>query len=116
MLHLADVKVKENIMGMKVKAKLKNGVVHVKALAKHEMSTYNMMEKKTGNRDDANFITHISATVNGETVWDASTSQFLSKNPIFKFAFKGIGAKGDKVEMHWVDRKGKTGKGKGKIK
>jgi hypothetical protein len=45
-----------------------------------------------------------------------STSQFLSKNPIFKFQFKGIGAKGDKVEMVAVDRKGKTYKGKGKIK
>ena len=101
---------------MKIKAKLKNGVVNVKALAKHEMSTYNMMEKKTGNREDANFITHISATVNGETVWDASTSQFLSKNPIFKFAFQGIGAKHDKVVITWVDRKGKTKTGKGKIK
>ena len=101
---------------MKIKAKLKNGVVNVKAMAKHPMSTYNMMEKKTGNREDANFITHISATVNGETVFDMSTSQFLSKNPIFKFSFQGIGAKGDKVLMNWVDRKGKTGKGKAKIK
>ena len=101
---------------MKIKAKLKNGVVKVKALAKHQMSTYNMAEKKTGNRDDANFITHISATVNGETVWDASTSQFLSKNPIFKFQFQGIGAKGDKVVMTWIDRKGKTKTSKSKIK
>ena len=101
---------------MKVKAKLKNGVVKVKAMAKHEMSTYNMMEKKTGNREDANFITHITGTVNGETVIDISTSQFLSKNPIFKFQFKGDFKKGDKLLMSWVDRKGKTGKGKGKIK
>jgi len=101
---------------MKIKAKLKNSVVKVKALAKHQMSTYNMAEKKTGNRDDANFITHISATVNGETVWDASTSQFLSKNPIFKFQFQGIGAKGDKVVMTWIDRKGKTKTSKSKIK
>jgi sulfur-oxidizing protein SoxZ len=102
--------------GIKVKAKLKNGVVKVKAMAKHAMMTYNMAEKKTGSRDNANFITHISATVNGETVFDMSTSQFLSKNPIFKFQFKGIGKKGDKVEMVAVDRKGKTYKGKGKIK
>ena len=101
---------------IKVKAKLKGGVVSVKALAKHEMSTYNMAEKKTGDRENANFITHISATINGETVWDMSTSQFLSKNPIFKFDFKGIGAKGDAVEMIAVDRKGNTLKGKGKIK
>lgn len=101
---------------MKVKAKLKKGVVKVKAMAKHDMTTYNQAEKRTGNRDDANFITHLTATVNGEVVFDASTSQFLSKNPIFKFQFKGIGAAGDKVEMVWTDRKGKTGKGKGKIK
>ncbi len=102
---------------MKVKAKLKNGVVKVKAMAKHEMSTFNMMEKKTGNADDANFIVHMTGTVNGETVIDMSTSQFLSKNPIFKFQFKGdTFKKGDKLLMNWVDRKGGTGKGKGKIK
>jgi len=102
---------------MKVKAKLKNDVVSVKAMAKHDMMTYNQAEKKTGNKDDANFITHISATCNGETVFDVSTSQFLSKNPIFKFKFKGENfKKGDKLLMTWTDRKGNTGKGKGKIK
>lgn len=102
---------------MKVKAKLKNGVVKVKAMAKHEMSTFNMMEKKTGNREDANFIVHITGSVNGETVIDISTSQFLSKNPIFKFQFKADEfKKGDKLLLNWVDRKGGTGKGTGKIK
>jgi sulfur-oxidizing protein SoxZ len=102
---------------MKVKAKLKNGVIKVKAMAKHEMSTFNMMEKKTGDRENANFIFHLTGTVNGETVFDMSTSQFLSKNPIFKFQFKADGfKKGDKLLMSWTDRKGKTGKGKGKIK
>ena len=103
-------------MGIKVKAKLKGGIVKVKAMAKHSMTTYNQAEKKTGNKDDANFITHITGTCNGETVFDMSTSQFLSKNPIFKFQFKGDFKKGDKVLMNFVDRKGKTGKGKGKIK
>lgn len=102
---------------MIVKARLKKGVVNVKAMAQHEMTTYNQAEKKTGNRDDANFITHISAKLasNGETVFDMSTSQFLSKNPIIKFKFKGA-EKGDKVLMTWIDRKGKTGKGKATIK
>ncbi|MBA1433024.1 MAG: thiosulfate oxidation carrier complex protein SoxZ [Epsilonproteobacteria bacterium] len=102
--------------GIKAKAKLKNGAVSVKVMIKHPMMTYNMAEKKTGSRDNANFITHLIATLNGETVADFSTSQFLSKNPIFKFQFKGIGAKGDKVELVAVDRKGKTYKGKAKIK
>jgi len=100
---------------MKIKAKLKGDIVKVKALAKHEMSTYNQAEKKTGDRNNANFITHISATVNGKVIFDASTSQFLSKNPIFKFQFKG-GAKGDKIEMTWVDKKGNTKTDSSKIK
>jgi len=100
---------------MKIKAKLKGDIVKVKALAKHDMTTYNQAEKKTGDRNNANFITHISASVNGKVVFDASTSQFLSKNPIFKFQFKGA-AKGDKLEMTWVDKKGNTKTDSGKIK
>jgi len=103
-------------MGIKVKAKLKNGVVSVKSLSKHDMTTYNMMEKKTGNREDANFITHITAKVGDKIVYEASTSQFLSKNPILKFKFKGDFKKGEKVVMSWVDRKGGSDTGKGKIK
>jgi sulfur-oxidizing protein SoxZ len=99
---------------MKVKAKLKKGVVKVKAMAKHDMVTYNQAKIK-GDINNANFITHIVGTCNGETVFDMSTSQFLSKNPIFKFEFKGDFKKGDKLLMSWVDLKGKTGKGKGKI-
>ncbi len=102
---------------MKIKAKLKNGVIKVKAMAKHGMTTFNMMEKKTGNREDANFIVHLNGEINGEQVVDFSTSQFLSKNPIWKFELKADGfKKGDKLKMSWVDRKGKTGKGKAKIK
>ena len=102
---------------MKVKAKLKEGVVKVKMMAKHGMVTYNQAKSRTGNRDDANFITHISGTVNGKTVIDMSTSQFLSKNPIFKFKFKGDEfKKGDKLIMKWVDRKGKSETKEAKIK
>jgi len=102
---------------IKVKAKLKNGVIKVKAMAKHEMTTYNIAEKKTGDRENANFITHINGTINGKMVFDMSTSQFLSKNPIFKFKIKGDEfKKGDKLLMTWVDRKGRKGKGKGKGK
>lgn len=102
---------------MKVKAKLKNGVVKVKMMVKHEMSTYNQAKKRSGNSDDANFITHLSGSVNEKVVIDISTSQFLSKNPIFKFKFKGDEFKaGDQLIMTWVDRKGNTKTKKAKIK
>ena len=102
--------------GIKAKAKLKNGVVSIKALIKNPSMTYDQAKKKTGSRDNADFVTHLSATLNGETVADFSTSQFLSKNPIFKFEFKGIGAKGEKIELIAINNHGKTYKGKAKIK
>ncbi len=102
---------------MKVKAKLKGDVVKVKCMAKHPMMTYDIAEKKTGNRDNANFITHWDGKCNGKVVFDASTSQFLSKNPIIKYEFKAAGfKKGDKIEMTWVDRKGKSKTKVAKIK
>lgn len=102
---------------MKIKAKLKKGVIKVKFLAKHEMSTYDIAAKKTGDRENANFIFHISGTINGKTVLDMSTSQFLSKNPIFKFKIKGDEfKKKDKLILTWVDRKGNTKVSKSKIK
>ncbi|WP_345972646.1 thiosulfate oxidation carrier complex protein SoxZ [Sulfurimonas diazotrophicus] len=101
---------------MRIKAKLKGNVVSVKAMAKHDMWTYDIAEKKTGDRNNANFITHIDAKVGAATVLDASVSQFLSKNPIFKFAFKGDFKKGDELVMTWVDLKGNTKTSKAKIK
>ena len=89
---------------MKIKAKLKGDVVNVKVMAKHDMLTYDQAKKKGV---DANFITHISASVNGKVVYDVSTSQFWSKNPQFKFSFKGAKA-GDEVSITWTDLKGNT--------
>lgn len=112
-----------------VKIKVKNDVATAKMVFSHPMMTYNQAESKTGNRDDANFITHITGKVGAETVLDVSTSQFFSKNPIFKFQFKcdsfKIGRKltgreldngvtrkesdkGDLLTITAMDRKGNT--------
>ena len=90
---------------MKIKAKDKKEYVGVKVLIKHDMMTYDQAQKKTGSRDNANFITHITATVGDKIVYDASTSQFLSKNPMIKFKFKG-GKKGDTLKITYTDLKG----------
>ncbi|MEA2017577.1 MAG: thiosulfate oxidation carrier complex protein SoxZ [Campylobacterota bacterium] len=71
-----------------IKVKIKNGVAIAKMAFSHPMMTYNQAKGKTGNRDDANFITHITGKVGTQTVLDISTSQFFSKNPIFKSQFK----------------------------
>ncbi len=96
----------------RIKAKLKKGVVTVKALAKHAMlSNQEAKAKKT----KANYITYVVAKVNGATVYEVSTSQFLSKNPYMKFAFKGAN-KGDKLEFTWNDLSGASNTTTAKIK
>jgi sulfur-oxidizing protein SoxZ len=56
----------------------------------------------------------MTGTVNGETVFEMSSSQFLSKDPFMKFAFKGT--KGDKLVMKAVDLSGDSVETSKKIK
>ena len=99
---------------MKIKAKAKAGVVKAKVQAKHEMLTYDVAKKKG---KDANFITYVIGKVGDKVVYELSSSQFLSKDPLFKFQFKTDGLKdGDKLEMTWTDLSGATETGSKKIK
>jgi len=97
---------------MKVKAKLKGDVVNVKVLAKHQNVGPEEAEKK---KVEPNFITSVVAKANGKVVYEMSGSGFMSKNPLFKFKFKGAKA-GDEVEVTWTDLKGKTESKKTKVK
>lgn len=98
----------------KIKAKLKDGVVEVKALSKHPMLSY--QEAKRANKE-ANFITYYKAEVNGKIVFEASTSQFLSKDPYMKFSFRANEIKkDDTIVITWTDLKGTTDVSDGKIK
>ncbi len=81
-----------------------NGVTEVKVLMSHEM--------ETGQRKDAQgkvvpawFIQNVNAVHNGKTVLAAQWGPAVAKNPFLSFKFKG-GAKGDKVQVTWVDNKG----------
>jgi sulfur-oxidizing protein SoxZ len=100
----------------RIKAKLKKGVVTAKILATHEMLSH--QEAKRAKKE-ANFITYMVAKVNDTIVFEASTSQYLSKNPYIKFKFNAdaIGAKkGDKLEFSWTDTKGDSNTSAKKIK
>lgn len=98
-----------------IKVKIKSGVATAKMVFSHPMTTYNQAKSKTGNRDDANFITHITGKVGSETVLDISTSQFFSKNPIFKFQFKcdtfNVGKKLSAREKYEGEKRSKSDKG-----
>jgi sulfur-oxidizing protein SoxZ len=41
-------------------------------------------------------------------------SQAVSRNPVFSFRFKG-GAKGDKIEVTWLDNKGESNRIEGAV-
>ena len=96
----------------KIKAKLNDGIVEVKALATHPMLSFQEAERA---KKEANFITYVVAKVGGKVVYEASTSQFLSKDPYMKFSFKG-GNVGDELEITWKDLKGATDTSTEKIK
>ena len=93
---------------MKMRALLSGGVTEVRVLMTHPM--------ETGQRKDAegklialHFIQNVTVRVNGKTVIESEISQAVSRNPVFSFRVKG-GAKGDKVEVSWLDNNGDTNK------
>jgi len=76
-----------------VKAKQIDNTVKAKVLIKHPMITYQQAELRTGDKNNAKFITHITAEIDNTIVYDVTTSPYLSKNPVlkFKYRYKGIG-------------------------
>jgi len=89
---------------MKIRANVVGDSTEVKVLMSHEM--------ETGQRKDAQgrlvpawFIQNVTATHNGKTVLSAQWGPGVAKNPFLAFKFKG-GAKGEKVQVAWVDNKG----------
>jgi len=97
---------------MKVKAKLKGDVVKVKVMFKSPMAGPEEAEKK---KIKPEFITQITAKHAGKVVYEVTTGGFISKNPLFKFGFKGA-AKGDELEVSTLDNNGKAETKKVKIK
>lgn len=102
-----------NLGKARIKAKSKKGKVTVKAMAKHPMLSYQEAQRA---KKKADFITHIVAKVEGTTVFEVSTSQFLSKNPYLKFSFNDNGYKGKKLEMTMATLLGEKKTFKSKIK
>jgi sulfur-oxidizing protein SoxZ len=88
---------------MKMRATLFGGNTDVRVLMSHPMAT----EQQTKGKP--HFIQNITVKVNGRTAIAGEISQAVSRNPVFSFRLKG-GAKGDKIEVSWLDNKGETNK------
>ena len=87
---------------MKMRATLAGGNIDLRVLMTHPMTT-----AQSGQA--LHFIQNITVKHNGRTVIESETSQAVSRNPVFSFRLKG-GAKGDKIEVSWLDNKGESNK------
>jgi len=87
---------------MRIRATLASGYTDVRVLMTHPMTT-------AQSGQPLHFIQNITVKQNGNPVVEAEISQAVSRNPVFSFRLKG-GAKGDKIEVSWLDNKGETNK------
>ncbi len=88
---------------MKMRAMLAGGYTDVRVLMSHPMETEQQSKGKP------HFIQNVTVKVNGKPVIEGQISQAVSRNPVFSFRLKG-GAKGDTIEVSWLDNKGETNK------
>jgi sulfur-oxidizing protein SoxZ len=92
---------------MKMRATINGGqaagvYTEIRVLMSHPMTTAQMKE-------GLHHIKNVVVKQNGRTVLEGEISQAISRNPVFSFRLKG-GAKGDKIEVSWLDNKGETNK------
>jgi sulfur-oxidizing protein SoxZ len=87
---------------MKMRATIAGGHTEVRVLMTHPMTI-------AQSGQPPHFIQNITVKQNGRTVIESQISQAVSRNPVFSFRLKG-GAKGDKIEVSWLDNKGETNK------
>jgi sulfur-oxidizing protein SoxZ len=92
---------------MKMRATLSGGYTDVRVLMTHPMTT-------AQSGQPLHFIQNITVRQNGKPVVEAEISQAVSRNPVFSFRLKG-GAKGDKIEVSWLDNKGENNKIEGAV-
>ncbi len=89
---------------MRIRANVTGDSTEVRVLMSHEMET-GQRKDSAGKIIPGWFIQTVTATHNGKNVLTAEWGPAVSKNPFLSFKFKG-GAKGDKVQITWVDNRG----------
>ena len=99
---------------IRMRARLKDGEVTVKALIKHPMETGRRKDPESGEIVPAHFIREVHAEHNGRQVFRGYWGTGVSANPFVSFAFTG-GSKGESVVLTWVDNKNQSDSVEAKI-
>jgi len=100
---------------IRIRAKAKGSETTVKALITHPMETGLRKNKKTGKKIPAHFIQEVTCKHNGAQVMSAQWGPAVSKNPYVSIVLTGA-AKGDAIELSWVDNKGGKDSASTKVK
>ena len=98
---------------MKMRATLGSGYTDVRVLMTHPMET-GQRKDPDGKIIPLHFIQNVTVRVNGKVVMEGEISQAVSRNPVFTFRVKG-GAKGDRIEVSWLDNQGESNKTEGAV-
>jgi len=88
---------------MKIRATTVGDTTEVKVLMSHEMETGQRKDAQ-GKTIPAWFIQNVLVTWNGKMVLAAQWGTAVAKNPFLSFKFKG-GAKGDRINVTWIDNR-----------
>src|SRR5229473_1061065 len=91
---------------MKIRATLAGGFTDIRVLMSHPMETGQRKDPE-GKIVPMHFIQNVTVKLGGKTVIEGQISQGVSRNPVFSFRIKG-GARGDKVEVEWLDNRGES--------
>lgn len=96
----------KTVLKAKIRARVTKEIVKAKIYIAHPMFTKEQALRRGKTQD---YITHIVATVGTRVVFEFRLSEFVSKNPIFKFKFKQKEVKrGDKLKITWQTLLGKS--------
>jgi sulfur-oxidizing protein SoxZ len=94
---------------IKIRTKLQDGIVTVRALITHPMEFGIREDEKTGEVRPGRFITDVFCSHNGQQVLKANWAAGISKNPYLSFQFTGAKAD-DVLSIEWRDNQGQGDK------
>ncbi|MBM3224619.1 MAG: thiosulfate oxidation carrier complex protein SoxZ [Candidatus Tectomicrobia bacterium] len=89
---------------MKIRATLRGAVTDVKVLMQHVMET-GQRRDELGEVVPAHFIQTVTVSYSGATVLSAEWGPAISRHPFLSCTFRG-GARGETVQIQWIDNQG----------
>ena len=98
----------------RLRARLKDGVVTVKAILRHPMETGSRKDTRTGELIPRHFIREVVCERNGAVVLTLDWGWGIASDPYLSFDLND-GKAGDLIAVQWVDNMGGAGRVEGAV-